>query len=120
MTSTTRSSLGTADTTRTSVDTAAAARLAGTDKKTSDKKADRTSRSTILFGDYEFDRSWFIAEYKDLPYADLLNAPVYAFKGVSEAMAEDLRKAFGIKTIGQLADSKYFAWAKEIVEEANK
>ena len=67
---------------------------------------------------YKPDSSWFIKEYENTPYEDILNAPVYAFKGVSEDMAKDLQDAFGIKTIGELADSKYFAWAKEIVEDA--
>ena len=102
----TRSSLAT-DTTKASATS-----------KASSKKA--STRSSSIFTDYIFDRSWFIADYRDLPYEDLLNAPVWAFKGVSEEMANDLKAAFGIKTIGELADSKYFAWAKEIVEEANK
>jgi len=127
----TRSSLGSdSTTTRTSSDiskaslaaTGAAAGVGATKKSNKAEKetVSTTTRSTKLFGDYVFDRSWFIVDYKDLPYEDLLNSPVYAFKGVSEEMAEDLKSAFGIKTIGELADSKYFAWAKEIVEEANK
>ena len=81
------------------------------------KDSDKTSRSTRT-RKYTFDRSWFIKEYEKESYENLLNAPVYAFKGVSEEMAKDLKDAFGIETIGELADSKYFAWAKEIVEEA--
>ena len=81
------------------------------------KDSNKTSKS-MRTRKYTFDRSWFIKEYENESYENLLNAPVYAFKGVSEEMAKDLKDAFGIKTIGELADSKYFAWAKEIVEEA--
>ena len=49
-----------------------------------------------------------------------MDAPLTAFKGVSDAMAKDMKAAFGIDTIRELAESKYFKWAKEIVEEANK
>ena len=82
------------------------------------KKTSKSSTRSRSASKYTFDRSWFIKEYEDESYDNLLNAPVYAFKGVSKEMAEDLEDAFGIKTIGDLADSKYFAWAKEIVEEA--
>ena len=86
--------------------------------KDSRKDSKSTSTRTRSTSKYTFDRSWFIKEYENESYENLLNAPVYAFKGVSEDMAKDLKDAFGIKTIGELADSKYFAWAKEIVEEA--
>lgn len=85
-------------------------------KKTDESK--KTAAKSKTSSKLSFSRSWFIKDYKDLPYEDLLNAPVYAFKGVSEEMANDLRAAFNIKTIGDLADSEFFAWAKEITEEA--
>ena len=98
------------------------ATTAGTKAATSTKSSTKSTATTKSSSgtSYKLDRSWFIADYKDLPYEDLLNAPVSAFKGVSEAMADDLKAAFNIKTIGELANSKFFAWAKEIVEEANK
>ena len=50
--------------------------------------------------------------------AELVNAPVSALAGVSEADAEALQKAFNIKTIGDLAGNKYFRAATAIVEMA--
>lgn len=105
---------------KTTTRTASAAALAGAASAGSkdSKKASKSNTRSRSTSKYTFDRSWFIKEYEDESYDNLLNAPVYAFKGVSKEMAEDLEAAFGIKTIGDLADSKYFAWAKEIVEEA--
>ena len=79
-----------------------------------------TSRSYLPYTDYEVDESWFKKNYQNKSYEDLLDAPLTAFKGVSDAMAKDMKAAFGIDTIRELAESKYFQWAKEIVEEANK
>jgi hypothetical protein len=50
--------------------------------------------------------------------AELVNAPVSALAGVSEADGEALQKAFNIKTIGDLAGNKYFRAATAIVEIA--
>lgn len=80
----------------------------------------RSAMPTYTSLSYEPDDSWFIKEYQNLSYEDKLNAPVNAFKGVSEEMAKDLKAAFNIKTIKDLAESKYFIWAKEIVEEAER
>lgn len=75
----------------------------------------------VLFPDFdEPEDSWFIKKYQHKPYEDLLNAPLTAFNGVSQKMADDMDEAFGIKTIGDLADNKFFQWAKEIVDEAKK
>lgn len=63
---------------------------------------------------------WIDKSYQGQSAADLLNAPVDALYGVSESDAQLLKAAFGIKTIGDLADSKYFAWAGEIAEQAEK
>ena len=106
-----RNNVDLSSTTRT---TAAAAAGSASRSLNDSDKASKTSRTRK----YTFDRSWFIKEYENESYENLLNAPVYAFKGVSEEMAKDLKDAFGINTISDLADSKYFAWAKEIVEEA--
>ena len=45
---------------------------------------------------------------------EILDAPVSALEGVSDADGEALKKAFGIKTIADLANSKHFAWAQAI------
>ena len=43
---------------------------------------------------------------------DLAKAPVSAISGVSESNAEDLKKAFGIDTIRELAENKYVTIAQ--------
>ena len=57
-------------------------------------------------------------DYEATSLAELVNAPVSALAGVSEADAEALQKAFNIKTIGDLAGNKYFRAATAIVEIA--
>lgn len=56
------------------------------------------------------DKAW--AE-KTLP--EILGAPVSALKGVSEKEGEHLQKAFGVKTVADLADLKYVRWAQALV-----
>lgn len=64
------------------------------------------------------EHSWFDRmldkQYGRLDPEALLEAPVSALSGVSDADAEALFKAFGIKTIGDLANNKYFQWAQAI------
>jgi predicted RecB family nuclease len=55
------------------------------------------------------DKTW---ESKSL--REILDAPVAALEGVSESDAAKLQEAFGIKTISDLADCKYFHWAVAI------
>jgi hypothetical protein len=50
---------------------------------------------------------------------DIAGAPVSSLSGVSEADAELLLKAFGIKTIRDLGTNKYFRWAQGIVALAD-
>jgi len=52
--------------------------------------------------------------YEGLEFKDLVDAPVAALAGVSEADAEALKAAFNIKTIGDLATNKYVLWAQAI------
>ena len=52
--------------------------------------------------------------YEGLDFADLARAPVSALQGVSEADGEALDKALGIKTVHDLATSKYVLWAQAI------
>ena len=63
---------------------------------------------------------WIVKAYRDLTGQALLDAPVNALWGVSEGDAALLKDAFGIKTIRDLATNKYFAWAAEITEEADR
>ncbi len=79
-----------------------------------------TPTRTVFPTTFEPEDSWFIKEYQDKPYEELLNAPLTAFKGVSQKMADDMKAAFNVKTIGELADSKFFRWAKEIADEADQ
>ena len=53
--------------------------------------------------------------YEQKEFAELVNAPVDALAGVSEADAKALAAALGIKTVGDLATNKYVLWAQAIV-----
>jgi hypothetical protein len=46
-------------------------------------------------------------EWENRSLAEILKAPVSALQGVSEGEA-DLKKAFNIKTVGDLGKNKYF------------
>jgi hypothetical protein len=48
----------------------------------------------------------------------VLSAPVSALAGVSETDAELLKKAFNIKTVGDLGKNKYFRAAQLLAELA--
>ena len=52
--------------------------------------------------------------YEGTDLSALAKAPVSALQGVSDADAEALDKALGIKTIADLATSKYVLWAQAI------
>lgn len=56
--------------------------------------------------------------YEASSLAELVDAPVSALAGVSDADAEALTKAFNIKTIGDLATNKYIRAATAIAEIA--
>ena len=53
--------------------------------------------------------------YENMSIDELVNAPVAALSGISDADAEHLRAAFNIKTIGDLGRNKYFRAAAAIV-----
>ncbi|MFI7372560.1 hypothetical protein ACIBSW_20995 [Actinoplanes sp. NPDC049668] len=57
-------------------------------------------------------------EYRSSNLVDLVDAPVSALSGISEAEAEGLRQAFGIETIGDLADNAFVRAAVAIREMA--
>lgn len=52
--------------------------------------------------------------YEGMSFAEIAKAPVAALQGVSEADGEALAKAFGIKTVGDLATNKFVLWAQAI------
>jgi hypothetical protein len=53
-------------------------------------------------------------KYEKLSIVDLVKAPVAAISGVSESDAEDLKAAFGIKTVKDFATNKYVKIAQGI------
>ena len=53
-------------------------------------------------------------KFCSLNFRDLCNAPVEALAGVSAKDAKALNQAFGITTIGELADLKFVKWASAI------
>jgi hypothetical protein len=66
------------------------------------------------------DMSQFLDKaYENKGFPELAAAPVDALLGVSKNDADLLQKAFGIKTVRDLAENKYFLWAQAIVELAH-
>jgi hypothetical protein len=61
-------------------------------------------------------------DYENTDLNKLLNAPIAAIAGVSEADAQALAKAFGIRTIRDMGHNKYFRAAEAMVSlaEASK
>lgn len=56
--------------------------------------------------------------YESKTLAELVDAPVSALAGVSEADAQGLQAAFNIKTVGDLATNKFVRTAIAIAEMA--
>jgi hypothetical protein len=54
--------------------------------------------------------------YESKSLTEILNAPVSALAGVTDADAELLRKAFRIKTVGDLGKNKYFLAAQAMLQ----
>ena len=52
--------------------------------------------------------------YEDKCFRDICNAPLSALRGVSPKDAKALHQAFGVSTIGELANLKFFKWASAI------
>ncbi len=53
--------------------------------------------------------------YEDKSLTEILDASPAALAGVTDADAEALQKAFGIKTIRQMGNNKFFAFAAALV-----
>jgi Helix-hairpin-helix domain len=67
----------------------------------------------------ENEKPGFITKFFDKPYEnksilELVEAPVSAISGVTESDAQDLKKAFGIETVEDLANNKYVKLAQGI------
>ena len=52
--------------------------------------------------------------YESKSPKELLDAPISALEGISDAGAKELEKVLKVKTIGELADCQYIKWAQEI------
>lgn len=57
-------------------------------------------------------------KYEGTTFTEVLEAPVAALQGVSENDGKLLDEAFGIETIEDLADCKFFKWARLIKKSA--
>jgi len=57
-------------------------------------------------------------EYQSSSVTDLVGAPITALSGIDAAEAEGLRQAFGIETVGDLADNAFVRAAVAIREMA--
>ncbi len=55
-------------------------------------------------------------QYEQMDFAELAEAPVEALSGVSAADAEALKRAFNIKTVGDLGKNKYFRAAQLLAQ----
>ena len=62
----------------------------------------------------EFIVKFYIKDYEDKNLEELTQSPVCAISGVSESDAEDLKKAFNIETVEDLATNKYVRLAQGI------
>lgn len=58
---------------------------------------------------------FFDKEYEQKEFSELVEAPVAAIAGLSQADAEALTKALNIKTIRELAENKYVLIAQAVV-----
>jgi predicted RecB family nuclease len=62
----------------------------------------------------EFIVKFYIKDYEDKGIVELTESPVCAISGVSESDAEDLKKAFNIETVEDLATNNYVRLAQGI------
>ena len=58
-------------------------------------------------------------DYEDTDLKKLVNAPVAAIAGISESDAEALKRAFNVKTIGDLGHNRYLKAAVAIADLAD-
>jgi hypothetical protein len=55
-------------------------------------------------------------DWEDKTLTEVLNAPVAALSGVSDADAAALQQAFNIKTVGDLGRNKHFRAAQALAD----
>ena len=53
--------------------------------------------------------------HESKPFREILKLPPSALQGVSEKDAEALKSAFGIRTIEDMADNKFFKLAQALI-----
>jgi hypothetical protein len=53
-------------------------------------------------------------QFKGKCFRELVEAPISALRGVSPADARAMSQAFGVNTIGELADLRFIKWATAI------
>ncbi|MCE1248878.1 MAG: hypothetical protein LWY06_19745 [Firmicutes bacterium] len=58
-------------------------------------------------------------KYEGKTFRELADAPIAALAGVSDNDGKLLEQAFGIKTIKDMANLKYFRWAQAIANLAD-
>jgi hypothetical protein len=58
-------------------------------------------------------------EWESKSLAEVLKAPVSALQGVSEGDAELLKKAFNVKTVGDLGKNRFFRAAMLLTQLAD-
>ncbi len=91
------------------------------EKVNAEEKSEKISEEEVSkYKDLQNRNRWIIKKYNSLPLDELMKSPVDALRGVSANDAKLLKEAFNIKTVEDLATNKFFNWAKEIVEEAEK
>ena len=61
-----------------------------------------------------------VKAYHNLPISELLEAPPDALKGVSPADADALKQAFGISSVRDLAENKFFERAQAFLAAVNE
>lgn len=62
--------------------------------------------------------SKFDKDYETKSVQELAAAPVAALQGISDAKAEQLAAALGVKTVKDLGTNKYFLWAQAVAKLA--
>ena len=56
-----------------------------------------------------------VKEFEKKPFKEIASAPVWALCGISQEGAAKLKEILGVKTVKDLAKSKYVRWAQAIL-----
>lgn len=66
------------------------------------------------------DEGKLIKAFEGKPASELAEAPIYALQGVSEGDALKMKEAFGIDTVREMAQLKYYRRAKVLLAEGER